>query len=53
LLIQNWLAGPASLIVFIPFYLLRSRAEEKMMLARFGEEYRKYRQTTGGILPKL
>src|SRR5688572_23741139 len=31
LLLQNWLAGPSALIVFIPFYLLRVQAEEKMM----------------------
>lgn len=53
LLLQNWLAGPISLIVFIPFYLLRVRAEEKMMLDTFGEEYRQYLEKTGGILPKL
>lgn len=53
LLIQNWIAGPASLILFIPFYLLRRNAEEKMMLEKFGEPYREYTKATGGILPKL
>jgi protein-S-isoprenylcysteine O-methyltransferase Ste14 len=53
LLIQNWIAGPATLLVFVPFYLLRSQAEEKMMLEKFGGQYRDYRQATGGILPKL
>jgi protein-S-isoprenylcysteine O-methyltransferase Ste14 len=53
LLIQNWIAGPAGLIVLIPFYLLRSRAEEAMMLEKFGEQYRDYINSTGGILPKL
>jgi protein-S-isoprenylcysteine O-methyltransferase Ste14 len=41
-LLQNWLAGPLNLLFFIPFYFLRSRAEEKMMLNRFGEQYRLY-----------
>jgi protein-S-isoprenylcysteine O-methyltransferase Ste14 len=52
LLLQNWLAGPLNLLFCIPFYFLRSHAEEKMMLDRFGEQYRAYMQTTGGIIPK-
>ncbi len=52
LLIQNWLAGPLSLFFFIPFYFLRSSAEEKMMLERFGEAYRDYIKSTGGLIPK-
>ncbi|MGE5250073.1 MAG: protein-S-isoprenylcysteine O-methyltransferase [Bacteroidota bacterium] len=53
LLIQNWIAGPAGLLGFIPFYFLRSRAEEKMMLEVFGDRYQEYQQSTGGILPRL
>ena len=52
LLLQNGLAGPLALLFFIPFYLLRSRAEEKLMLERFGDPYRTYMQTTGGIIPR-
>ncbi len=52
LLLQNWLAGPAGLIFFIPFYFLRVQAEERMMLDRFGDQYREYMQKTGGVLPK-
>jgi protein-S-isoprenylcysteine O-methyltransferase Ste14 len=51
LLMQNWLAGPLNLLFFIPFYFLRSTAEEKMMLDRFGDQYRLYMQNTGGIFP--
>jgi protein-S-isoprenylcysteine O-methyltransferase Ste14 len=51
LLMQNWLAGPLNLLFFIPFYFLRSRAEEKMMLDRFGDQYRLYIHNTGGIFP--
>jgi protein-S-isoprenylcysteine O-methyltransferase Ste14 len=52
LLLQNWIAGPAGLFMFIPFYIFRSRAEEKMMIERFGDQYREYKRTTGSILPK-
>ena len=52
LLLQNWLAGFLNLMVFIPFYVLRVRAEEQMMLDTFGDEYRKYMEKTGAIFPK-
>jgi protein-S-isoprenylcysteine O-methyltransferase Ste14 len=53
LLMQNWIAGPGSLVLFVPFYILRSRAEEEMMLKKFGDEYRTYQNVTGAILPKF
>lgn len=53
LLLQNWLAGPLDLLVFIPFYLLRVRAEEKMMADTFGEAYRQYMRKTGAVIPKF
>lgn len=52
LLLQNWIAGFANLLVFILFYLLRVSAEEKMMLDRFGNEYREYMNKTGAVFPK-
>lgn len=53
LLLQNWIAGFLNLLVFIPFYFLRVRAEEQMMLDSFGAEYGEYMRTTGGVLPKI
>ncbi len=53
LLLQNWLAGPLNLLVFILFYVLRIPAEEQMMLDDFGEPYRAYMQRTGRVLPKF
>lgn len=53
LLLQNWIAGLAGLVVFVPFYWLRVHEEEKLMLDAFGEKYRKYMQTTGRVLPKM
>jgi protein-S-isoprenylcysteine O-methyltransferase Ste14 len=52
LLLHNWLAGVLDLFVFIAFYFLRVRAEEKMMLDTFGDEYREYMSNTGAVIPK-
>ncbi|MBX3049290.1 MAG: isoprenylcysteine carboxylmethyltransferase family protein [Anaerolineales bacterium] len=53
LLLHNWVAGLAGLVIFAPFYFIRVRAEEQMMLDRFGPEYEAYRQSTGAIFPKI
>ena len=53
LLLQNWVTGFLNLLVFIPFYLLRVKAEEQMMLDSFGTQYQEYMKTTGGVLPKM
>ncbi len=53
LLLPNWLAGPAGLLAFLVLYLLRVPPEERMLLERFGDEYRTYRARTGGIIPHL
>ncbi|HEY0134008.1 MAG TPA: protein-S-isoprenylcysteine O-methyltransferase [Nannocystis sp.] len=52
LLLHNWLAGAAGLVVFVPFYFLRVRAEERMMLDLFGDAYRRYMREVGGVLPR-
>lgn len=53
LLLQNWIAGFLNLLVFIPFYFLRVRAEEQMMLDSFGPHYQEYMKRTGAVLPKM
>ena len=53
LLIQNWIAGLASLIIFIPLYVLRVPCEEKIMLEQFGEEYRLYMGRTGPVFHRF
>lgn len=53
LLLQNWIAGWLDLFVFILFYTLRVRAEEKLMIDTFGEQYRDYMKKVGGVFPKL
>ncbi|MET0406006.1 MAG: protein-S-isoprenylcysteine O-methyltransferase [Cystobacter sp.] len=52
LLLQNWIAGPATLICFAPLYFIRVPREEAMMLERFGETYRTYMVHTGRVLPR-
>lgn len=53
LLLQNWIAGFINLLVFVPFYFLRVREEEQLMLEQFGDQYRSYMQKVGAVLPKL
>jgi len=53
LLLENWLAGWAFLVISVPFYLLRMPKEEKMMLEQFGQEYRQYISRTGRIIPRF
>jgi len=53
LLLENWLAGWAFLVISVPFYLLRVPKEEKLMLEQFGQEYRQYISRTGRIIPYL
>jgi protein-S-isoprenylcysteine O-methyltransferase Ste14 len=53
LLLQNWIAGFLNLLVFIPFYFLRVKAEEQMMMEKFGDQYHTYMQKVGAILPKF
>ena len=51
LLLENWLAGWAFLVVFVPLYLIRAPKEEQMMLEQFDEQYSQYIIRTGGIIP--
>lgn len=53
LLLQNWIAGLAMLILFFPLYSERVLREEKMMVEEFGDEYRNYMKKTGRIIPRL
>lgn len=53
LLIENWLAGLALLVTFLPLCLIRIPREEQMMLENFGEQYRQYMNRTGRLIPRL
>ena len=52
LIAANWaflLAGG----VFLSLMVVRTRTEEEKLLARFGDQYRVYRDRTGRFLPKI
>ena len=51
--LANWIAGPAFIVLFGILYVQRVSREEEMMLAKFGEEYQRYQERTGRLLPRL
>jgi len=53
LLLQNWIAGWLNLPVSIFFYFLRVKAEEQLMIERFGDQYRTYVQKVGAVFPRF
>jgi protein-S-isoprenylcysteine O-methyltransferase Ste14 len=53
LIIQNWVAGWAMGLFFLPLYITRVPREEAMLLKEFGERYRLYAHSTGRILPRI
>ena len=53
LLVQNWIAGLATVAAFLPLYAMRVPREEQMMLEHFGDAYRAYAAQTGRIVPRL
>jgi protein-S-isoprenylcysteine O-methyltransferase Ste14 len=53
LLLQNWIAGWAGAALFLPLYVVRTPREERMMLERFGGEYRAYARRTGRVFPRI
>ena len=53
LMLQNRVAGWSGFALFTPLYVLRVPREERMMLDRFGEEYRAYMARTGRVVPRL
>jgi protein-S-isoprenylcysteine O-methyltransferase Ste14 len=53
LMLHNWIAGFAFLLLTLVQYFSRVQAEEQMMMEQFGEEYESYMERTGRITPRL
>jgi len=53
LALPNWFAGPSYLLSFGILFALRVRAEEKMMLETFGDEYAAYMASTKCLVPGI
>jgi protein-S-isoprenylcysteine O-methyltransferase Ste14 len=51
LVIPNWVAGPSNLVAFAVLFAPRVRAEERMMLEQFGDEYATYMARTKRLVP--
>ena len=48
----NWFIAGTGLLVFAVL-VLRTRIEERNLLARFGEDYRSYMEHTGRFIPRI
>ncbi len=53
LILQNWIAGYSFLIAQVPFYIIRIKNEEAMMIKQFGKEYTAYMKITYRLIPKV
>jgi protein-S-isoprenylcysteine O-methyltransferase Ste14 len=51
LVIPNWVAGPSNVVAFAVLFAFRVRAEERMMLEQFGDEYTAYTARTKRLVP--
>jgi protein-S-isoprenylcysteine O-methyltransferase Ste14 len=51
LALPNWIAGPSYLVAFGILYACRVGAEERMMLAQFGDDYVAYMTRTKRLVP--
>jgi len=51
-MLQNWIVGPAFLVLAIPFYMNRVHREEGQLIRHFGDKYRTYMEQTNALFPK-
>ncbi|MCK9640987.1 MAG: isoprenylcysteine carboxylmethyltransferase family protein [Prolixibacteraceae bacterium] len=51
-MIQNWIAGPISLLLVTPFIIYQIKREERLLTKFFGDDYREYTENTGMLWPR-
>jgi len=51
-MLQNWIVGPAFLVLAIPFYIHHVQREEQQLIMHFGNEYLLYMEQTNALFPK-
>ncbi|MCK9413199.1 MAG: isoprenylcysteine carboxylmethyltransferase family protein [Prolixibacteraceae bacterium] len=51
-MIQNWIAGPISLLLVTPFVIYQIGREERLLTKYFGDDYREYIINTGMLWPR-
>jgi protein-S-isoprenylcysteine O-methyltransferase Ste14 len=52
-LLANWIAGPGCLVVFALMFVSRLYTEERMMLEKFGQQYKNYVARTKRLIPGI
>ena len=53
LVIPNWVAGPSFLVPFAILFVCRVRAEERLMLEQFDDEYTAYIARSKRLVPGI
>ncbi len=53
LVLPNWVAGPSYLVPFAILFTFRVRAEERMMIEQFGDEYAAYMARSRRLVPGI
>ncbi len=53
LVLPNWVAGPSYLVPFAILFACRVRAEERMMIEEFGDEYAAYMARSKRLVPGI
>jgi len=53
LVLPNWVAGPSYFVALGILFAFRIRAEERMMLETFGDEYAAYMARTKLLVPRI
>ena len=49
--LMSYLVVPVVLLVQLPLFIMRAALEEKLLIKRFGDEYKNYKKRTGFIIP--